>query len=280
MPTAFTLAAPGIFGSRQNPGTFWQILQNLGLDGNMQWCFDAGDIASFATAADQTWVNRGVSSPARDLTLGIDTGASTDDPAFVGTPGGLTGGEYFLFDGGDFFRITSPASSAPAWVQSLHQDNAVWALGMWVQLASLSSAQGLFGTFDGNTASRGVYVRVETSGQLRLWVGNGSGSYALAITSTAAIPTGRPVFVGVTLDEAAGTGTMQIGATQESFTSTYTSPTASNSSAPIRVGSNTGTGSRILSGGRLHGLWLRSGTATSAADMMAFYARSRQRFGF
>jgi hypothetical protein len=262
-----------------NPGSFWQIAQYLGIDSNMQWCLDAADIASMPSSSDQTWLNRGASS--LNWIRGGSTSASSDDPAFNGTAGDLKAATYFSFDGGDFFLQTNSGGAQPSFMQRIHADNALFAMAFWCQFASISAINGLISTFDGNTGVRGSYFRVTSGATLQLLIGRGSGgTYVLNAESAATIPTGRPVFLAVAVDEATGTGIFQIDGTQESFTSTYTTPSSGTFGAAIRVGSSSGTSHRFENGNRMFGWWLRESATLTATQLMALYKRSRMRPGF
>lgn len=270
--------ARNIIGARKNVGTWWDVIRQLTLNGNMQWCFDTADIGCIATAADQTWVNRGVAGSTPNLTLGIDTGSSTDDPAYFGTPGGQSAAERFYFDGGDFFRQTNPGGAQPAWVQRLHKDNALFAMGYWCYFTQLSAIHGCFATFDGNTSVTGTYFRVNSNGKPALLIGNGSGTIALNVECSRPVLLSKPCFFGVAVDEASGTGFFQVDGHQESFTSTYSSPSGGSYGAALRVCSSSGTTHRFQAGNAIFGLFVRESSTMTPAEMMAFYDRSRRRF--
>jgi hypothetical protein len=261
-----------------NPGSFWAIAQYLGIDSNMQWCLDAADIASMPSSSDQTWLNRGASSI--NWIRGASTSASSDDPSFNGTAGDLKASTFFQFDGGDFFLQTNSGGAQPSFMQRIHADNALFAMAFWCTFASIGAINGLIATFDGNASVRGSYLRVTSGATLQLLISNASATLALYQESTATIPTGRPVFIAVAVDEAAGTGIFQINGTQESFTATYSSPSSGTYGAAIRVGSSSGSSHRFENGNRMHGWWLRESATLTATQLMALYKRSRMRPGF
>lgn len=267
-----------IIRASKNVGTFWDIARHQAINANMQMCIDLGDAACIATAADQTLVNQGVAGSSPNLTLGIDTSGGTDDPAYFGTPGARSANERLIFDGGDFCRQTNPGGAQIAWIQRMHADNAIFAMAFWCYFAQISAINGLFSTFDGNASVRGTYFRVTAAGNLQLLISNGSGSLALNVQTTAVIPIGRPVFLAVAVDEAAGTGLFQIDGSQESFVSTYSSPAGSTYGSALRMFSNSGTTHRFQAGNAVYGFWIRESSTLTPAEMMVLYVRSRRRF--
>ena len=96
-----------------------RIIQDLNLEDNLKLCVDAGDINSFTL--DTPGLFQDLSPHGNDLFLGTAEAAGSDDPTFNGTPGNLSKNEYFSFDGGDWFEW---AAGNPAWVETLHKDQA------------------------------------------------------------------------------------------------------------------------------------------------------------
>ena len=269
-------AAQMIVAGRKNVGTFWDIVRALAIDSNMQWCLDAADMACMRSEADQTWLNRGASSI--NWILGANTTPGTgDEPTFLGGPGNQSA--YFYFDGGDNFLQTNAGGAQPAFYQRVHTDNALFAFGFWCYFAQITAINGLIGNFDGNASVRGSYLRITSSGTVQLLISNASGTYALNAESTRVVPRMRPTFIGVAVDEANGLGLFQIDGHQESFVSTYSSPSSGTYGSAIRVAtSGTSATHRFQAGQRMYGWWFRESATVTPAEMMAFYVRSRRRF--
>ena len=110
------------FGSGDAGGKKIKLLTAItsaSLTTNLKLCLDAGDENSYTSG--QKWLD--VSGGGYDFFLGTSASAATDDPTFVGTAGGMSDEEYFLFDGGDRFEYDT---SAETWMQSMHKNGANW----------------------------------------------------------------------------------------------------------------------------------------------------------
>jgi hypothetical protein len=96
------------------------ILQSIGHDANLLYCHDAAASASYA-GTGQTWTDLAANV---DAVLGSSTDPGSNDPTFVGTPGGLSDAEGFVSDGGDWFT-----EAAPGWGDdAFHQPGATFTL--------------------------------------------------------------------------------------------------------------------------------------------------------
>lgn len=202
---------PGIsaamVGAAAPPTRFLTAIQRAGLSSGLVACYDAGDVLSVASGSQTKWLD--VAGSGYDLFRGADVTATTDDPTFNGTPGGLSASEYWSVDGGDQFRYDT---SNETWMNTLHKDNAKFSFGCWAYLTSFGSALSLFGTNGNSAASVGVQFGISTSPGLSFTVANGLGSYHfngnLAVLSGAQI--NKWVFYHIGVDLTAGTYRMGV----------------------------------------------------------------------
>jgi hypothetical protein len=252
-------------------------VQDLGLTSGLKLCLDASDINSYS-GSGQKWLD--TSGNAYDFFRGTTSSSQSSDPTFNGTAGGQSSSEYWSFDGGDFFTYDSPNET---WMQNLHKNSAIWAFAGYLYVASLpGTAAILFGDGEGNASLIGVSVLVRTDGTLRLIVVNGNGGGgALVITTTATVNTNAWNFVAGQVSEAAGTGFLQINATQEDKTTTYSNPSSSSASRTFEIGRD-GTGSTagpLPSGYRLASVVMWEGTVPSATQEENLRLITKGKFG-
>jgi hypothetical protein len=154
---------------------------------------------------------------------------------------------------------------------------------MWWFLPDNGVADGqcLVGDNDASTTGIGINVSVRNTGTIILGVSNGSGTVARSATTSAIVPESEWVLIAGTLDEAANTLTLMINGTQESFSSSYTSPSASSATRTLAIAAD-GFGDAQLSPGpgtRLASVAFWEGQAPSAAGLLDLYNASKGKFG-
>lgn len=244
-------------------------LTQLGMTTNLQVCLDAGDSASFPSGSQ--W--RDTSGNGYDFDFGPAGGT---EPAFNGVAGTLSSAEYMSFDGGDQFTYES---SNPAWVNTLHQNNALWTFAAWIRPATISGVQRFTGTGQGAMAGTGVEVGCNGSGALMISVRAG-GSNALNATTGGTLATGAWQFVAWSLNEpAGGTGlNIALNGTITNASATYSSPSASNAGQVLQIGAAGNSALRVESGFRMAqaAWWTR---ALSTAELNLLFQATRGRFG-
>lgn len=241
--------------------TFQQIIESAVGTSNLDFVLDAGDSASY-DGSSQTWVD---THGANDFFRGATSGAEASDPTFNGSAGGLTSSEYFSFDNGDYFTEASALTFAETW----HKDNAAFSIVAVYWPIAGTTDQTIFTTAV-VSGGRGVRFRIESSEALELQVVDGA-AVDLTITTAGAVSAGAWNFVAVALDEATGANgaTLQIGSTQSSHTSTYTTPSASDSNGPYQIGAANGANNSLDSGSRLACIagWSRRLSTTELSDL-------------
>ena len=105
---------------------FYQDIVDASLTSGLQLCLDAGSASSY-DGSSQKWLD--LSGNGQDFFRGADGSATTDDPTFNGSAGGLSSSEYFSLDGGDFFRYDAANTAA---MNGVHHNNAFSAAACFV----------------------------------------------------------------------------------------------------------------------------------------------------
>jgi hypothetical protein len=252
-----------MFRPRQS---FIDTLTRLGLTNGLKLCLDAGDAASYTSG--QKWLDR--SGGGYDFFRGVDGTATTDDPTFNGSAGGLSTGEYFAFDGGDWFTYDTTNET---WMQNLHKDNSKFTILAWIWCNGFATGAGIFGGTEGNIGSVGVDLAVSTSAVLQTRVRNGTGANALSDNTVATVPSGAWTFVGASVDEAVGAngGFSVINGTQALFNSTFSSPSSSNATVTYQIGARGNNNFPMPSGNRIAFFAVWEGVALTSAQVQSIY---------
>jgi hypothetical protein len=267
---------PGIAGlmGAAGPLTLLQMIQDAGLTSNLVLCLDAADSNSYS-GSGQTWTD--VSGNSYNFYRGTTSSSQSTDPTFNGTAGNKSSSEYWSFDGADLFTETTNHGFDTGW----HKNNGVFTIVAAVDLPSAADAQVIFGNFGDSDPGVSLSKLSSADGRLlrfRSWTSSGT---ALAITTSAAVPDSSWAFLAVALNEATGANgaTLQINSTQESFTSTYTSPSSSSPLAAKISGDGSSSPQEFASGARLGGIMAWS-SRLSDANLNTLYALLGARYGF
>lgn len=253
----------------------FDVIKKCGQTGNLKLCLDAGDLASFAGGAGQSWLDQ--SGNGYDFFRGATSGVAADDPTFNGSAGGLSNGEYWSFDGADIFRYDA---ANEVWMNNLHKDNAVFSFALWLWMGSAGTQHGIFGTIGNSAANTGVVLR-KTSGNVLSFVVRNAGGSGATFTMAAGISTSVWSFIGVSVTEATGANgaLMMLNTTQELFTSTYTTPAAGNATVTMEIGANGNAVDQLSNTSRIAMFSAWEGRALSADELNAIYLATRGRFG-
>lgn len=252
--------------------TLKQMIDAISAGASLNFCLDAGALASYG-GSGQVWGD--LSGNDIDWNRGSSGDPDGADPAFNGTVGKLSESEFWSFDGGDCFSEALAHTFAEGW----HKDNAALTLGAVAYLGS-AATQYLWSTaLEPGSGGTGSRFYIGSDGLLR-WNVVTSGSNNILVASAASVPTGALVFLAVALDESVGSGggTFQINGTQESFSSTYATPTTSSSNGVYTLGnSQPGQAHALTSGSRLLCMFGAS-RRWSDAELSALRVRLRTRF--
>jgi hypothetical protein len=245
---------------------------------NLKLCLDAGDLNSY-DGSSQVW--KDLSGGGYDFNRGSGSGSDSADPTYNGTAGRQSSGEYFSFDGGDYFTL---AQANPAWVNNLHKDNAKLSIAAWVYSSNIATgtSEGIFGTssFSGTTFGVAFAVGQAVDGDIGFAMQDGnSGAGDSVGTTSAKIVAGGFTFIAMSLDEATASIVLQINATQETKTYSYASPSSSAASFTAQVGAIGNGNSALKSGFRIACLAAWEGVTLSSGQMTSIYSSTRGKFG-
>lgn len=235
---------------------------------------DAGDPASFSSPTAETWVDV---QNGNNFYVGTTGGVDANQPTFEGAIGDFTAA-FGLSSAVVGFQEASALTFAEPW----HKDNAAFTAAGLVYLpsASTGATRGvfLFASSDGATSSRGVLFALQnnnTSRILGLSVGRGTSPLALSLSIDVAAYANVNAwnFVAVALNEATGTNgaTFFVNGQSVQATSTYSSPSASDSTLPYTIAAavsgTVGAKMKMFAG------WSSRLTTTQLGDL---YTRVRQ----
>jgi hypothetical protein len=216
-----------------------------------------------------------------DFFLGSSGSVSSDDPTFTGTVGGLSSGEYWAFDGGDFFSYDTTAET---WMQNLHKNSARYSILAWLYLAVTSDCS-ICGDASGPKSDIGMEFKLEGASP-SITITNGSGTaYPLRVIGEA-ISIEEWHLVGISINEPTGSGggffyadgayNQHSGA--DTFDATYSSPSSSAASHGFNIAARGNDAIRFRDGSRLAGFMAWEGTALTKANFDTIWAESRGRF--
>lgn len=244
------------------------ILSNLGL--SAQFILDAADGRS-GKSGEQLWYD--TSGNGQNFFLGADGNITASDPTFTGVQNSLTKDTYYSFNGSNYFNF--PGSS-PSWAQGVSLDGGVLSGGIWI-----NTVAGLSVYFASRTqvaTAIGFSFFKSATEKLSFAVGNGTAAALATTPMVASIPTGSWNFLGITINESLGTNglTLQVNSTQEQFTSTYTSPSASVVTA-LKIGSH-GNGNTPIPTGHQINMAVFDNTYWGATKLNDFYNATKGRF--
>lgn len=254
---------------------FFEILAGLNLTDGLKVVLDAGDGASYTSG--QSWLD--LAGSGYDFFRGADGSATSTDPTFNGSAGGLSSSEYFSFDGGDYFTYDSANET---WMNNLHKSGAKFTVMMWVNLAAIGGGGTFFSTSRANTADVGVIIRMAGGdGRPVLQVFSGGGTVHTSVP-IGALTTSTWQLLGMSLDTSDGTSGSKffIDGTTETFSGSYSSPSSAAATYTAKIGADGATtGGRLASGSRVAGVMAWEGVALSGDQMTNVFTATRDRFG-
>lgn len=163
-------------------------------------------------------------------------------------------------------------------MEGLHKDNASASFVGWAYFPS-SGAEGIIGTANAADAD-GAHLSKATGNALN-WGVRGSSATALSLVSTAKFNLAEWNFFGVGINEATGANgaDLVVNGVAQSFTSTYSSPSASAATRALGLAARNGAGlAAMQNGGRIAMVAGRSSRLT-AAQLLAIDQATRRRFG-
>lgn len=253
--------------------SFHGAIESLNQAAGLQHCWDVANGQSY-DGSSQTWID---TVGGYDLYRGPNGTATAADPTFNGSVDARDNSAYWSFDGGDYFTPLA-GTGGNTFFNSIHKNNAIFSLACWIRFNANGSNQYIIGSSSGSTIGFGWGMASAGSAQ-RFLIGNGSTQSLSSTSSSGALPTGTWLFLGVAVDEGATTGVHHRNGVSDNFTSTYTSPSASNNASGLAVAAINAVPQLPLgNAARLANLtaWNR---ALSSADFDAIFERTRGKFG-
>jgi len=250
---------------------------------NLQLCVDVGDSNSLASDAANTALED-LSANGNDMQAGTTAGADSQDPAFSGTIGALSNAEFVTMDGVQDSALSDLYTFAtnPAWLETIHKDSAVFTV---LTIVQFTSASGVFSCGNiTNSANVGFeFFFDKPNPRMGFRVAKGGGGFALEEIDTGLDPdTNTWLLAAVSIDEDAGSGLLYLNGNTSSFTSTYSSPSASAASTTFSFGaSNLGAATSLQSvDSRFAAAAVFQGRALDAAELNAIHENLSNRFQF
>ena len=185
---------------------FYNDIDQLGLLTDLELCLDAGAATSYTSG--EKWLD--ISGNNYDFFLGSEgASASTgDEPTFTGTAGGLSDGEYFIVDGGDFFSYDE--STLESWMTDMYKNNADWTVLMWTYGPAGGDGDRWFGMGFGSGGGGTPAVNYQNVGagasrqSLAIW--RDSEPSALYVAGDTTLSNNVWHMHGISFDEATGAG--------------------------------------------------------------------------
>lgn len=256
-------------------------LDSLGLTTGLKLALDAGDAVSLPASSTQ-WVD--TSGGGFDFNLGSTSGADANDPTIVGTPGGLSSGNYLSFDGGDYL---SYETSNAAWMNALHTSTGKGGMAIWLYVPSLPFSDDLFlwGTSQHSYSGRGMVVGLSpTTGRIFCIVFRGSSPAAIEYTlGTTECIQNSWNYYGIGWDWADATQNFNIVANTTRATASHLAPTgAFNNSAAtdlMNIGRTNGEPAGAPANTRMGMMAMWQGYKPTVADLTGIYDATRNRYG-
>lgn len=253
------------------PGTMFSAIERLGLTSGLKLCLDASDINSYS-GAGQSWLD--TSGNGYDFFRGSTSASQATDPTFNGVAGAQSSSEYWSFDGGDYFTYDTADET---WMQNIHKNNAQFTLCAWVYLGAVAN-MAVAGTTSTDPAKGCWAMGVSAASKLEIDILNTSGS-AYEALSTQTVSVNAWSFLGVSINESAGTGTLQVGDVQQAITPTYSSPLSTNSDAPMQIGAAGSSLQPLANGSRVAIFSAWEGASLLSGDMLSIYNATKSKFG-
>lgn len=223
-----------LFASYPGSGTTWSNLVASPADGSAQTAYD------FFTG---------------------DGSTSTTFPTFTGTPGDPA--SYWLFDGGDYFKIKSGANTT--FINAMHKTTG--GSDWWIAFALLtppadSGADGLFGT-NQNSTTPGLQIFQNASEQI---AANQRGAATSSLSNTGTTLTGSTNYtVFVSHSHSTNMTSFWINSsTGTALSQTYSTTTADASGFMVLAALANGASSFMASGGRMYSVGMGNSYLTNA----------------
>jgi hypothetical protein len=251
--------------------TLQETLEALGLTTNLKLSLDAGDEASYTSG--QKWLDR--SGNGYDFFRGADGSATASDPTFNGTPGGRSSGDYWSFDGGDYFRYDTTNET---WMNNLHKNSASFSLAAWIYMPTAGTID-LFGTNRKLTSNIGIELQGAVDTGFSGLVTDGAGGAVFTATASGALSANAWHFVALRLAEASNTFSWVIDGAVSTQACTYSSPSASNATYTMEIAAIGNGVTGTANGCRMAAFSMWEGVALTTTQLTSIFTATRTVFG-
>jgi putative flippase GtrA len=249
------------------PKSVIQRITDLGLTAGLKLCLESAALASWP-GSGTSW--RDESGGGYDFFLGTDAIATANDPSPPALTNSLlrTGGGSWYFDGDAYF--TYDAVNEP-WMNAIHQNNALFTAVFSVFVPALGSGLVYYLMGDSGAAAQIGFQIYINNNQFTFLTTNGSSvNYFVAATGATLLTAAGWHTVGISVNEAAGTGTIVVDGVSQPFTAAqYTTPSAAAASWKLQVGAIGNGGGALRSGSYLHAAVVWQGVALTPAQLVS-----------
>lgn len=257
-----------------NPKNLYEFLQDLSLTTGLSTCLDVGDSSSYnRNSLNQYWID--LTGNANSFFVGDNLSPRGRIPTFNGVPDRNSRYEFFEATG------QSVCASLPTktWYKGLHKNNAVFTLLSIIQFVPNTALQTIFSTSRASP-DQGINFNISGSEIPTLNVYDDVGSNVLTVSTGIVLPTNWCV-CSVSLDEAAGTGRFVVDQTEYTFTSTYGTPSATDSTAVPGIGGPApfSSGSLMANTSKIAAFAAWNTTALSTAQLQSIHSAVRAKYG-
>lgn len=255
--------------------SLYNIINDLGLTANLKVCLDAGDSASYNPSVQTAkWLD--TSGNGYDFYRGSSTSGDAAEPTFNGSAGGKSSSEYWSFDGGDYFLYDTTNET---WMNNLHKAAAKYSMLCVAYVPNLTVSQYMFATRGASGAGMTNNIVRGSTGKMLAYVSNSGNRSVILKDSTLALNNTAWNVTGVVVDESAATGRFFVNGTNETFTSTYSSPDTGSAAAVAAIASTGGGATKSPSGSRIACLAVWEGVALTSTNLTDIHNAIKGRFG-
>jgi hypothetical protein len=266
----------GLLGADPSLG-FFNDIQVADLTDGLQQCLDAGAASSYDGSA-QSWLD--LTGNGYDYFLGVDGSATTTDPTFNGSAGGLSSSEYFSFDGGDEIRYDT---SNETWMSNYHKADGQGTIIFWLYVIAGGGQQHCWSTGQGG-AAEGFYITLTDAEKMYIQCVNGSIADQDSQVADTAANVNAWNFLAWSFDESATTaffyqnGAINQAGGADTFTWSFGAP-GTGAGQVARIGRSTSGTNTMDNGTRLGGMMFWEGVNLTEANLDTLWAAQRGRYG-
>jgi sulfur carrier protein ThiS len=263
-PSSWSIETVYVTSDGPQPKSILQLITDQGLLTNLKLCLEAGNSPSWP-GTGQKWLDE--SGGGYDFFLGPDaTVSATTDPAYVGSFATLQRWSgYWNFNATSYFTYDSVNET---WMDAIHKDNAKFSILISLYVATLDSLSHYL-TGDTNSVTQVGFQIYIANNKLVFLTTNGT-AQSYGITSNLTIAAIGWHTVGITIDEAAGTGTFILDDAKQDFTGVvFASPSAATATFKMQIGAAGNAAGIIQAGWHVHSVAMWQGTALTSSQLAA-----------